>query len=119
MKQTLSNRRFSTINQSSFKPSSLILILVLALTGCSSISDIRKSGQTPTPSSPDISQQFEGAALTQCPPANPANNICTAQYEPVCVKTKVGSVVSYRTASNACSACNISEAVGYAKGECR
>ena len=112
MKQTLSNRRFSTIYQSSFKPSSLILILVLALTGCSSM-----SGQTPTPSSPDISQQFEGA-LTQCPPANPANNICTAQYEPVCAKTKVGSVFSYRTASNACSACNIPEAVGYTKGEC-
>ena len=112
MKQTLSTCRFSTINQSSFKPLSLILILVLALTGCSSM-----SGQTPTPSSPDISQQFEGA-LTQCPPANPANNICTAQYEPVCVKTKVGSIVSYRTASNACSACNIPEAVGYTKGEC-
>ena len=117
MKQTLSNRRFSTIYQSSFKPSSLILILVLALTGCSSMSDIGTSGQIPTPSSPDISQQFEDA-LTQCPPANPANNICTAQYEPVCVKTKVGSIVSYRTASNACSACNIPEAVGYTKGEC-
>ncbi|WP_394123700.1 hypothetical protein [Psychrobacter nivimaris] len=117
MKQTLSNRRFSTINQSSFKPSSLVLILVLALTGCSSMSDIGTSGQTPTPSSPDISQQFEGA-LTQCPPANPANNICTAQYEPVCVKTKIGSVISYRAASNACSACNIPEAVSYAKGEC-
>ncbi len=117
MKQALSNRRFSTINQSSFKPSSLILLLVLALTGCSSMSDVGTSGQTPTPSSPDISQQFEGV-LTQCPPANPANNICTAQYEPVCVKTKVGSVVSYRTASNTCSACNIPEAVGYTKGEC-
>lgn len=118
MKQTLSNCRFSKINQSSFKPLSLILILVLALTGCSSMSDVGTSGQTPTPSSPDISQQFEDAALTQCPPANPANNICTAQYEPVCVKTKVGSVVSYRTASNACSACNIPEAIGYTKGEC-
>jgi hypothetical protein len=117
MKQTLSTRLFSTINQSSFKPSSLILILVLALTGCSSMSDIRTSGQTSTPSNPDISQPFEGA-LTQCPPANPANNICTAQYEPVCAKTKVGSVFSYRTASNACSACNIPEAVGYTKGEC-
>ena len=117
MKQTLSTRRFSIINQFSFKPSSLILILVLALTGCSSMSDVGTSGQTPTPSSPDISQQFEDA-LTQCSPANPANNICTAQYEPVCVKTKVGSVFSYRTASNACSACNIPEAVGYTKGEC-
>ena len=118
MKQTISTRRFATINQSSFKSSSLILILVLALTGCSSMFDVGTSGQTPTPSSPDISEQFEGAALTQCLPANPTNNICTAQYEPVCVKTKVGSVVNYRTASNACSACNIPEAIGYTKGEC-
>jgi len=117
MKQTLSNRRFSVLNPSSFKPSLLILTLALVLTGCSSMSDIGTSGHIPTPSSPDISQQLEGA-LTQCPPANPANNICTAQYEPVCVKTKVGSVVSYRTASNACSACNIPEAIGYTKGEC-
>ncbi|KAF0569655.1 hypothetical protein FQV37_2682 [Psychrobacter nivimaris] len=117
MKQTISTRRFSTINQSSFKPSLLILTLALALTGCSSMSDVGTSGQIPTPSSPDISQQFEGP-LTQCPPANPANNICTVQYEPVCVKTKVGTVISYRTASNACSACNIPEAVGYTKGKC-
>ncbi|WP_296211734.1 hypothetical protein [Psychrobacter sp. UBA3480] len=117
MKQTISTRRFSTINQSSFKPSLLILTLALVLTGCSSMSDIGTSGHIPTPSSPDLSQQFEGN-LTQCPPANPANNICTAQYEPVCVKTKVGSIVSYRKASNACSACNIPEAIGYTKGEC-
>jgi len=117
MKQTLSNRRFSTINKSSLKPSSLILILVLALTGCSSMSDVGTSGQTPTPSSPDISQQFEGA-LTQCLTSHSESTMCTMQYEPVCVKTKVGSVISYRTASNACSACNIPEAIGYAKGEC-
>ena len=117
MKQTLSTCRFSTINQSSFKPSLLILTLALAVTGCSSMFNVGTSGQTSTPSNPDISQPFEGA-LTQCPPANPANNICTAQYEPVCAKTKVGSVFSYRTASNACSACNIPEAVGYTKGEC-
>ena len=117
MKQTLSTRRFSTINQFSFKPSLLILTLALAVTGCSSMFNVDTSGQTSTPSNPDISQQFEGA-LTQCPSANPTNNICTAQYEPVCVKTKVGSIVSYRTASNACSACNIPEAIGYTKGEC-
>ncbi|MGP9556663.1 hypothetical protein [Psychrobacter sp. AOP7-A1-24] len=117
MKQTLSNRRFSVPNPSLFKPSLLILTLALVLTGCSSISDISTSDQTPNPSNPDINQPVEDT-LTQCPPANPDNNICTAQYEPVCVKTEVGSVISYRTASNACSACNIPEAIGYVKGEC-
>ena len=118
MKRTLVNRQLSALNQSSLRPSSIILTLVLALTGCSSMSDMGTSGQSPTPSDPNSSQQFEDA-LTRCPPANPANNICTAQYEPVCVKTKVGSIINYQTASNACSACNIPEAIGYAKGECR
>ena len=118
MKRTLFNRQLSVLNQSSLRPSSLILTLVLLLTGCSSMSDMGTSGQSPTPPSPDITQKFEDT-LTQCPPANPTNNICTAQYEPVCVKTKVGSIISYQTASNACSACNTPEAIGYAKGECR
>lgn len=118
MKRTLFNPQLSVLNQSSFRPSLLILTLVLALTGCSSMSDMGTSGQSPTPSNPNSSQKFEDT-LTQCPPANPANNICTAQYEPVCVKTKVGSIISYQTASNACSACNTPEAIGYAKGECR
>ena len=118
MKRTLVNRQLSVLNQSSLRPLSIILTLVLVLTGCSSISDMGTSGQSPTPSNPNSSQQFENT-LTQCPPANPANNICTAQYEPVCVKTKVGTIINYQTASNACSACNIPEAIGYAKGECR
>ncbi|MGP9545989.1 hypothetical protein ACT3QR_13410 [Psychrobacter sp. AOP7-B1-25] len=117
MKQTLSNRRFSVLNPSLFKPSLLTLTLALVLTGCSSMSDIGTSNQTPNSSNPDINQPVE-ETFTQCLPANPDNNICTAQYEPVCVKTEVGSVISYRTASNACSACNISEAIGHVKGEC-
>jgi len=117
MKQTLSTRRFPILDPSLFKPTLLILTLALALAGCSSMSDIGTSSQTPTSSNPDSSQQVK-ATLTQCPPADLANNICTAQYEPVCVKTKVESVVSYRTASNACSACNIPEAISYTKGEC-
>ena len=118
MKRTLVNRQLSVLNQSSLRPLSIILTLVLVLTGCSSMSDMGTSGQSPTSSNPNSSQQFENT-LTQCPPANPANNICTAQYEPVCVKTKVGTIINYQTASNACSACNIPEAIGYAKGECR
>ena len=118
MKRTLVNRQLSALNQSSLRPLSIILTLILVLTGCSSMSDMGMSGQSPTPSDPNSSQQFEDT-LTQCPPANPANNICTAQYEPVCVKTKVGTIINYQTASNACSACNIPEAIGYAKGECR
>ena len=119
MKRTLVNRQLSVLNQSSLRPSLLILTLVLVLAGCSSMSDMGTSGQSPTPSNPNSSQQFEDTLLIQCPPANPANNICTAQYEPVCVKTKVGTIINYQTAINACSACNIPEAIGYAKGECR
>ena len=118
MKRTLVNRQLSALNQSSLRPSLLILTLILVLTGCSSISDMGTFSQSPTSSNPSSSQKFEDA-LTQCPSTNPANNICTAQYEPVCVKTKVGAIISYQTASNACSACNTPEAIGYAKGECR
>jgi len=97
------------------KPSSLILSLVLTLTACSST--LNTPTNVPTQSSTNNSQMLENT-LTQCPTSRSESTMCTMQYDPVCVKTKVGSVISYRTAGNACSACNIPEAVGYAKGEC-
>lgn len=99
------------------KPSSLILSLVLALTACSSTLNTTTPTTVPTQSSTNNSQMLENT-LTQCPTSHSESTMCTMQYDPVCVKTKVGSVISYRTAGNACSACNIPEAIGYTKGEC-
>ncbi len=100
------------------KPSSLILSLVLALTACSSTLNTATSTTVRTQSSTNSNSQMLENTLTQCPTSHSESTMCTMQYEPVCVKTKVGSVISYRTASNACSACNIPEAIGYTKGEC-
>lgn len=56
--------------------------------------------------------------FNQCPPSSSVNTICLDYYEPVCVKTQVGSAVSYNTGGNACSACSTPNAIGYIKGEC-
>ncbi len=91
------------------------LSITIALTGCSSLVDAPIS-DTQTPA---LNNQIPSdVVFEQCPPFDAENTICTAQYEPVCVKTQVGSIVSYSTASNACSACSTSEAIGYSKGEC-
>ena len=94
------------------------LSITLALTGCSGLANVSTPDttyiQTPAPNS----QKPSTEVLDQCPPFNTTNTMCTAQYDPVCVKTQVGSTVSYRTASNTCSACSTSEAVSYTKGEC-
>ncbi|GAA0806700.1 hypothetical protein [Psychrobacter piscatorii] len=99
------------------KPSSLILSLAIVLTACSSTLNTTTPTTVPTQSSTNNSQMLENT-LTQCPTSHSESTMCTMQYDPVCVKTKVGSVISYRTAGNACSACNIPEAIGYTKGEC-
>ena len=112
MQETLSKPRLSML-----KPSSLILSLVLALTACSYSPNTAAPITVPTQPSTNNSQMLENA-LTQCPTSHSQSTMCTMQYDPVCVKTKVGSVISYRTAGNACSACNIPEAIGYTKGEC-
>lgn len=99
------------------KPSSLILSLAIALTACSSTLNTTTPTTVPTQSSTNNSQMLENM-LTQCPTSHSESTMCTMQYDPVCVKTKVGSVISYRTVGNGCSACNIPEAIGYTKGEC-
>ncbi|MEN6668812.1 hypothetical protein AAJP47_00375 [Psychrobacter sp. B38] len=101
------------------KSSLLGLTLTMALAGCSYLPNAATSDNTPT--SPATSPSKLPAGFTQCPPsnANAKDTICTMQYDPVCVKTKVGSVISYRTAGNACSACGTPEAIGYVKGECK
>ncbi|WP_198334631.1 hypothetical protein [Psychrobacter namhaensis] len=93
------------------------LTLTMALASCSYL----PSSVTPdtTPTQPTNTQNsLPDGPFTQCPPASSADTMCTMQYDPVCVKTQVGSVISYRTAGNACSACGKPEAVGYVKGEC-
>ena len=100
------------------KPSSLILSLVLALTACSSTLNTTTPTTVPAQSSTNNNSQMLKNPLTECPTSHSEKAMCTMQYDPVCVKTKVGSVISYRTAGNACSACNIPEAIGYTKGEC-
>ncbi len=105
------------------KSSLLGLTLTMALTSCSYLPSPDKTNTTPTQPA-KTSNTLPQGSLTQCPPSNASagDTMCTMQYDPVCVKTKVGSVISYRTAGNACSACsacNMPEAVGYVKGECK
>ena len=99
------------------KPSSFILSLAIVLTACSSTLNTTTPTTVPTQSNNNNSQMLENT-LTQCPTSHSESTMCTMQYDPVCVKTKVGSVISYRTAGNACSACSTPEAIGYTKGEC-
>ena len=106
------------------KPSTLALSLTitftLGLAGCNNISPNSNSMPDSTPIQPPASNtsQPPKGIVAQCPTFNPEQTMCTAQYDPVCVKTQVGSVISYRTAGNACSACSTPEAISYVKGEC-
>lgn len=103
-----------------FKSSLLGLTLTMALASCSYLPNSVTPDTNPTQPATTTNPLLKGS-LTQCPPStsNPENTMCTMQYDPVCVKTKVGSVISYRTAGNACSACNMPETIGYVKGECK
>ncbi|KAA0915517.1 hypothetical protein [Psychrobacter sp. ANT_WB68] len=102
------------------KPSTLALSLIitftLGLAGCNNISPMTDSTPTKPPAS-NTNQPPQGI-VAQCPTFDPEKTMCTAQYDPVCVKTQVGSVISYQTAGNACSACSTPEAISYVKGEC-
>ena len=95
------------------------LSVTMALTGCNNMPNIAAPDTSPIhtpainyPASNDIT-------ATKCPPFNPEQTMCTAQYDPVCVKIKTGSAVSYRTAGNACSACGTTSAISYVKGQCQ
>lgn len=92
------------------------LLLVFVLTGCSS--SINISAPDTAPIQTITSNDQPSSIGVQCPPVNPKNTVCTAQYEPVCVKSQSGSTISYRTAGNACSACVTPEAISYVEGEC-
>ena len=101
------------------------LSATMALTGCNNIQSIDAPDTSPIHTIEyDKNQSYttnEGShnnAFTKCPPYNPEQTMCTAQYDPVCVTVKTKSGVSYRTAGNSCSACGTTAAVGYVKGQC-
>ncbi|MDE4455696.1 hypothetical protein [Psychrobacter sp. DAB_AL62B] len=101
------------------------LSVTIALAGCNNIQSIDAPDTSPihtTEYNKDQSQAANQGSInnpfTKCPPYNPEQTMCTAQYDPVCVTVKNRSGVSYRTAGNSCSACGTTAAVGYVKGQC-
>ncbi len=94
------------------------LSVTMALTGCSTIAEVPAPDTTPIHTPVTGNPVSNDKTFIQCPPFNPERTMCTMQYDPVCAKIKTGSVINYRTAGNACSACTTPEAIGYAKGEC-
>ncbi|MGB2786611.1 hypothetical protein [Psychrobacter sp.] len=93
------------------------LSVTIALAGCNNIQSIDTPDTAPIHST-GHSQLNSDNPFIKCPPYNPEQTMCTAQYDPVCVKVKTGSGFSYRTAGNSCSACGTTAAVDYVKGQC-
>jgi len=95
------------------------LSAAIVLTGCSNIQGIDAQDTTPPIHSTEHHQPISSDnPFTKCPPYNPEQTMCTAQYDPVCVKVKTNSGFNYRTAGNSCSACGTTAALGYVKGQC-
>jgi len=112
-----------TTNPSSPSWLSLLgLSVTITLAGCTSMVNVPAPDTTPIHTTDSASSDHpvsNADGFTQCPPFNPKNNICTMQYEPVCVKvTTASGGVNYRTAGNACSACGTSAAIEYSPGPC-
>ena len=93
------------------------LSVTIALAGCNNIQSIDTPDTAPIHSTGHSQQNCDNPFI-KCPPYNPEQTMCTAQYDPVCVKVKTSSGFSYRTAGNSCSACGTTAAVGYVKGQC-
>lgn len=96
---------------------SAALSLPLLLGGCNNTQPAKTIDNT-TINTPMPKTSTPENAFTTCPPFNPDKNICTMQYDPVCVKVKDKSGIHYKTAGNACSACGTPEAIGFTQGEC-
>ena len=96
------------------------LSATIALTGCSNIQgiDAPDTSTHPIHSTEHHQPISSDNPFTKCPPYNPEQTMCTAQYDPVCVKVKTDSGFHYRTAGNSCSACGTTAALGYVKGQC-
>lgn len=96
---------------------SAALSLPLLLAGCNNTQPA-KTMESSTIHAPKSDTSKADSAFSTCPPFNPDKNICTMQYDPVCVKVKDKSGIHHKTAGNACSACGTPEAVGFTQGEC-
>ena len=101
------------------------LSVTIALAGCNNIQSIDAPDTSPIHTIEyDKNQSYitnkgsNSNPFTKCPPFNPEQTMCTAQYDPVCVTVKNTTGISYRTAGNACSACGTTAAIGYVKGQC-
>ena len=96
------------------------LSAAIVLTGCSNIQgiDAPDTSTHPIHSTEHHQSISSDNPFTKCPPYNPEQTMCTAQYDPVCVKVKTNSGFNYRTAGNSCSACGTTAALGYVKGQC-
>ena len=100
---------------------SLSLPLGLSLTGCDPMVTIPAPQTQPLEApakqtTPPI--KYDKTTATQCPTFNPEKTMCTMQYDPVCVKVKTATGISYRTGGNACSGCMTPEAISYVPGKC-
>ena len=104
-----------------FYLSLLGLSAAIALTGCNNIPSSTHT-EPPIHSTDNQNNTMNQSSInnpfSKCPPFNPEQTMCTAQYDPVCVTVKNQAGISYRTAGNACSACGTTSAVGYVKGQC-
>ena len=123
----LSKSWFSSLSWlSSLSGFSLLgLSATIALAGCNNIQSIDAPDTSPIHTIEyDKNQSYttnkgsNSNPFTKCPPFNPEQTMCTAQYDPVCVTVKNTTGISYRTAGNACSACGTTAAIGYVKGQC-
>ena len=123
----LSKSWFSSLSWlSSLSGLSLLgLSATIALAGCNNIQSIDAPDTSPIHTIEyDKNQSYttnkgsNSNPFTKCPPFNPEQTMCTAQYYPVCVTVKNTTGISYRTAGNACSACGTTAAIGYVKGQC-
>ena len=94
------------------------LSATLALTGCNNIQSVNTPDTAPIHTTEPSQYTSSDNPFVKCPPYNPDQTMCTMQYDPVCVKVKTPSGVSYRTAGNACSACGTTVALGFIKGKC-
>ncbi|MBE0407375.1 hypothetical protein ACT3TI_10690 [Psychrobacter sp. AOP22-C1-22] len=94
------------------------LSATVALAGCNNIQSVNTPDMPPMHTTEYNQQISSDNPFTKCPPYNPEQTMCTMQYDPVCVKIKNRSGISYRTAGNACSACGTTVAIGYVKGQC-
>jgi len=99
----------------------LSLPVGLTLTGCDPMVTIPAPQTQPleAPVQPTTTPiKYDNKTATQCPTFNPERTMCTMQYDPVCVKVKTATGISYRTSGNACSGCMSAEAISYVPGEC-